>query len=409
MSKIRIAFIKFAGLSAGGTERWLQMMAANLPKNEFKIDYYYCDSCQYVGSGYKHSDTNQNRLKYMLVHNINLIKFKIGKKDITKPTHDWINTDFWEIFDEKKYDLVQTAKAGPKEYPYYLINLPIIEFISLNAGVDFSSNIAWSIHLSQWQRIRWHKKGGNIQRSSIIPIPASPPSSNQNLREKLNIPDNAIIAGFHQRNDDNIFSPIPLEAFSKLNNNNYHFIIMGGGEKYKEQAKELGIKNIHFLNHCGSDEEISQFLNTLDIFAHGRKDGETFGTVFAEAMMHGLPCLSHWSPIANAQQETMSTGGLFAKDLNDYTKKLKILFEDINLIKKLALNGKKYAQENYSIKSCINKLSNIYRNIIEEKRRGLFKTNKYQNENLLKFKNSRIVKYICNPYNIFKKLKEKTL
>ena len=33
MKKIRVAFVKFGGLAAGGTERWLQMMAANQPRD----------------------------------------------------------------------------------------------------------------------------------------------------------------------------------------------------------------------------------------------------------------------------------------------------------------------------------------------------------------------------------------
>ena len=35
MGKIKVAFIKFGGLCAGGTERFLHAIAANLPKEEF--------------------------------------------------------------------------------------------------------------------------------------------------------------------------------------------------------------------------------------------------------------------------------------------------------------------------------------------------------------------------------------
>ena len=40
-NKSKIAFIHPSGLTLGGTERWLQMIAANLPKEEFEIDYFY--------------------------------------------------------------------------------------------------------------------------------------------------------------------------------------------------------------------------------------------------------------------------------------------------------------------------------------------------------------------------------
>ena len=102
MKKIRIAFIKFGGLSAGGTEKFLQTIAANLPKNEFTVDYFYCDTAPYIGSNFKHPGTDINRLKYMEGHKVNLIEFHVKNKNITAETHDWETTDFWENKKKKK-------------------------------------------------------------------------------------------------------------------------------------------------------------------------------------------------------------------------------------------------------------------------------------------------------------------
>jgi len=361
MKKIRIAYIKFGGLSAGGTERWLQVMAANLPKNQFDIDFYYCDAAPYIGSDYRHADTDPLRLQYMRDHGVNLIKFHVGAKDLRVPTHNWVDTNFWEIFDSSKYDLVQTAKAGHPEYPYYKIPLPVVEFVALGAGVDNTSNIAISIHLSQWQRAKWFREGGCLKKSEVIPIPAAEPASIDSLRKELNIPASALVAGFHQRADENIFSPVPLEAFARINQHDRHFILMGGAEAYRQQALQLGVKNVHFLPHSSDEIQISKFLNTLDIFAHGRKDGETFGTVFAEAMMHGKPCLSHRSEVANAQPETMGPGGMFAENQIEYEHKLNLLFSDAKLRKYLGDKGRQHAQNYYSVDACIVKLISIYK------------------------------------------------
>jgi hypothetical protein len=366
MNKIKIAFIKFGGLSEGGTERWLQMMAANLPKDKFEVDYYYCNSAPYIGSNYIHPTTNPSRLEYMQKHEINLIKFHVGAKDITKPTHDWVDTDFWQVFNANKYDLIQTAKAGQAEYPYFLLKLPVVEMVALDSGVDFSSNIAWSILISNWQRNKWSQKGGCLKKSSIIPVPPFSKLTNENFRQELNIPNNAIVAGFHQRNDANIFSDIPLNAFSKIHDPSRFFVI-AGGNKYRKQAQKLNLENVRVLSISGDNKKLSQFLNTLDIFAHGRKDGETFGTVFAEAMMHCLPCLSHWSPIANAQQETMGPGGLFSKSLNDYTNNLRDLYSNKALRNNLASKGKQHALEHYSLAKCVENLSRIYYKITNRK------------------------------------------
>jgi glycosyltransferase involved in cell wall biosynthesis len=365
MKKIRVAFIKFGGLSAGGTERWLQMMAVNLPRDRFAVDYYYCDAAPYLGSNYKHANTDPDRMNYLQDNGISLIKFHVGFKDITRSTHAWVDTDFWEIFDSSAYDLVQTAKAGDKEYPYYLIDLPVVEFVALSSGVDPSPNIAYSIHPSDWQRSRWIKAGGKLEKSSVIPVPVEKPISIATLREELHIPNEAVVAGYHQRPDNNTASEIPLGAFSKIQKPNWHFIILGGGTLYRHWAKDLEVKNVHFLEASADPTRISNFLNTLDIFAHGRKDGETFGTVFAEAMIHGLPCLSHFTESANAQEETMNKGGLFAKDFEDYKYKLQNLFEDNELRTELGSFGRAYAEKFYRVEGAVKNLCEVYEKILK--------------------------------------------
>jgi hypothetical protein len=376
MKKIKIAFIKKDGLSSGGTERWMQMMAANLDKNDFEIDYYYSDSKNSLNSKYTKEHPDFYRYLYLKKKNINLIKFNIGLINTKTLTYDWINTNFWDLFDPKKYDLIQGAGAGPKEYPFYKINLPIVKFLSLNAGFDYSSNVKFSVHLSQYQRSQWLKrKIGNkdelIKNSDVIYVPVELPKTNNNLRKILKIPRGAIIAGFHQRNSNDIFSDIPLKVFKKIEKKNRFFLIMGGGNKYKEQAIKLNIKNIRFLEHSSNSYKISQFLNTLDIFAHGRKDGETFGTVLAEAMIHKKPCISHYSIISNAQPETMGPGGVFCYNEKEYFKNLQEFFLNSSLRKKFSQKSQEHAKKYYLIRHNVNKLSNIYKKIINKKKYNL--------------------------------------
>ena len=37
---IKVAFIKFGGMANGGTEKYLQTIAAHLPKDEFEVDFF---------------------------------------------------------------------------------------------------------------------------------------------------------------------------------------------------------------------------------------------------------------------------------------------------------------------------------------------------------------------------------
>jgi FkbM family methyltransferase len=339
-------------------------MAVLMQQRGFIVDFYYCDSAPYIGSSFKHPDTDPHRMQFLEEHGIKLIKFNVGFKDVTIPTHDWVDTDFWEVFDQTKYDLVQTAKAGPAEYPYHLMDIPVIEYVTLAAGVDHSSSIAWSIHISQWQRKLWMSGGGNVSRSSVIPVIPDKPITDQNLRKMLSIPAGAFVAGLHQRDSADIFSDWPLNAFQHLPKDT-HFILLGGSEKYVDQAKKLGIINFHRIPHSADPQIISSFLNSLDIYLHGRKDGETFGNVLAEALLHGIPCISHYSASgANAQVETIGPGGKFLKSRTEYKETLFQMYSDSAMRKHLGELGIKHAEKYFNSEHAGDSLEQVYLRVI---------------------------------------------
>lgn len=361
---MRIAFIKQTGLSYGGTDKWLQIMAAHLPRKLFQVDYYYSDKTLNIGTNYQPAKTDINRLSYLEEHNVNVIKFKIGAIDITKKNHPWLKTNFWQVFKESKYTFVQTAKAGFSEYPFYLINKPVIEYVTLNSGVDNNPNTIWSILISNWLRKKWLEKGGKKNKSSVLPIPVDLVETNDSLCDKLKIPNNSIVAGFHQRVDDSIFSDIPLKAFSKIQKPNYYFLILGGGNLYKRQAKKLALKNVIFLPETGDNKKISQFLNTLDIFTHGRRDGETYGTAITEAMSRGLPILSHITENGdNGHIETIGKAGFVAMTKAEYWRLLKKLFLNKKLRQALGKTGERRYLKEYTIGLVTEKLVHLYKKL----------------------------------------------
>ena len=119
-------------MANGGTEKYLQTIAAYLPKDLFEVDFFYCDAAPYIGSDFKHIDTDQSRVEYCKSNGINLIKFDVGFKNVTISTHDWVDTNFWEVFNESDYDIIQTGRSGHPEYPFiHIINTPIVDSIHL--------------------------------------------------------------------------------------------------------------------------------------------------------------------------------------------------------------------------------------------------------------------------------------
>lgn len=366
MNKIRIAFIKYVGLSAGGTEKFLQTIAAHLDKNKFEVDYYYTDSVPYIGSSHMQANTNPDRVAYMNKYGVNLIKVDLKAIDLHTRTHDWVNTNFFEKFDETKYDIIQTGRAGHPEFPFNCIKkTPIVDSLHLIAGVDNQFNIARVMHITKWSRDIWEFKGGDSSRSVVVSHPIEIQTQEyKSLKPELGL-ENKLVFGFHQRNDPSIFSPIPLEAYKKIENESTHFIVLGGSVLYREQAELLNIKHITFLEHSADPVRIYSFLKTLDVYAHGRKDGEVNSTAMAEAMYFGLPIISHVSDVNNGHIECIGDAGYVAKDVEEYAKELEKIIEDKNYLNTLSRNSFKRFEELYELNRQMKHIESIYMDVIK--------------------------------------------
>jgi len=360
--KPKIAFIKFGGMAFGGTEKVLQTIASELPKNKYDVDYFYCDAAPYIGSDYKHIDTDSSRIEYCLENGVNVIKFTVEFKDITTPTHEWVNTDFWDYFDESKYQLIVTGRAGHPEYPFTKIkNTKIIDTIHLSGFAENKLNVYKTVLISSEQRKKWIKSGGQKKKSIIIPNPVYTVSTDENF--EIN---DKFVFGMHQRDDKNIFSNIPLKAYKKIESDETLFILLGGSEKYKEQAKKLDIKNIKFLPTTPDIFEIHKFLNSLSVYAHGRKDGEQCSTAIIEAMSHGLPFISHISP-SMGQAEQISNAGKIAESSNQYAEIMKKFMQDDDFYNQCVRNSKERYQTIYSLNAVIKQYINLFDEAIEFK------------------------------------------
>ena len=365
MDKIKIAFIKFGGMAIGGTEKVLQTIAAELPKDEFIVDYYYCDAAPYIGSDFKHIDTDPSRVEYVKEYGVNPIKFNVEFKDVTKPTHDWVNTDFWDYFDEEKYDVIQTGRSGHPEYPFTMINkTPIVDSIHLSGMGENKSNVFKTVLISQEQKIRWVNAGGASDKAVIIPNPLKIPDvGDVSYREEFGWKDKFIF-GLHQRRDNHIFSPIPLEAYDEIENDNTAFLLLGGSESYQKQAKDLGLKNFKYLPTTGDLEKIHKFLNTLDVYAHGRSDGEQCSCAIIEAMSHSLPVISHTAP-SMGQKEQKGDAGDVVEGYEEYADVMRDMIDDYEYYRQCVTNASMRYNEIYNVESIINRFVEIYKEVAD--------------------------------------------
>ena len=368
-SRLRVAFVKYAGMTAGGTERWLQTIAAHLPRDRFDVTYFWSGAAAEIGSSRRAPATDPHRLASMHDAGLDLVEFHVQALDLRRPTAPWKETDFWELFDPSAFDLVQTSKVGLPEYPFVDMPVPVFEFVAYNGGVDPSPSIVRSGHPSQWSRAWWCHQGGRLDRSFVHPVPASPPAARGDLRDELGIDADALVVGFHQRPDDGTMSPVQLAAVAALGRSDIHVVVLGGSALYQQQARQLGLAHCHFLPPTGDGVRISQFLQTLDVFTHGRRDGETFGLVLAEAMVHGLPCLSHRVPgNANAQRETIGPGGDVVDDVAGYEAALRILLDDPETRSVVSERGRKHATQRFSTAAAVEAQAAEYESFIAGRR-----------------------------------------
>lgn len=317
---MKIACIKFAGLGSGGTEKYLQTLACVL-KKKHHVDYYYTNNAPYLmQSGWRHPDNCEKRKQYIESHGIKTIPIHLDTYDnISK---NWIGSNLWDVFDPTQYDVVQTARYGFSEFPFTAIRGPkIVDSIHGDLS-DPVSKVHSSILLCKWQADKWIASGGDASKMHIIPglvyVPDRFPTT---VREKYGIPKDAFVYGIHQRNDDGIFSPVALMAYSQIQTENTYFLVLGASPLYRKVAQQLGLKNVVFVEFSPIAEDIHDFLNALDVYAHARSDGEVCSASITEALYHGLPVITH--PGQNmGHLEQIEGCGKMANTVEEYAKEM---------------------------------------------------------------------------------------
>ena len=362
---IKIAFIKFAGMANGGTEKYLQTIASHLPKDEFDVDFFYCDAAPYIGSDFKHLDTDSSRVEYCKSHGVNLKKFNVQYKDMRTQTHDWVNTDFWDYFNEEDYDVIQLGRAGHPEYPFIHINkTPIIDSIHLAGMGENKSNVYKTVLISEEQKSKWVASGGDPSKSVIIPVPVEVPEYDSVSYISEFGWEDKFVFGMHQRNDIHIFSSIPLEAYDEIESDNTAFLILGGSSNHRKQAKDLGLKNVQFLDTTSDIGLIHKFLNTLDVYAHGRSDGEQCSSSIIEGLSHGLPIISH-TATSMGQVEQIGDAGEVVEGYEEYSDVMVKMIDDSDYYRQCVTNAVSRYGEIYNVKSIINRFVEIYKEIAD--------------------------------------------
>ena len=140
------------------------------------------------------------------------------------------------------------------------------------------------------------------------------------------------------------------------------YLIMGGSEKYKEQA--IGLPNVGFLDFSSDASDIYSFLNCLDFYLHGRSDGEVCSASIIEALKHGLPVISHASDLNNGHEEQIEGCGFFCKDPDSYVFLIRAMIDEDNLRIELSERARNKYHSMYALDKTIEQYVSLYEGII---------------------------------------------
>lgn len=353
---VKMAIFTYYGLDKGGTEKFLQTVSVLLPKDIYVVDYYYIDTIPQRVSSIKRD--------YLLDNNVNLIPYHCEKIEVKKRYVYQRKSNFFDVF--QGADIVLTGSSGfTEQILEHIKNIPIVQTIHYVDGADNQYNISRVLHISEFSKNMWIKKGGDELRTVMISHPIIIPHYNKiDIRKKFDISTDDFVFGLHQRDNDYIFSEIPLRAYAKIESDHTAFIICGGSKKYREQAKKLKLKKVFFINATDSNDIIYSFLESLDVYAHGRFDGELNSTALAEAMYFGLPIITHPSNVYNGQLEVIDKNGYVAKDCDEYTEKMKVLQQNKDIYQSCVNGSKKMFLKRYNPNVQINNMMAIFDDVL---------------------------------------------
>ena len=214
--------------------------------------------------------------------------------------------------------IMHRQTGGGPEFPFASPMDKLVDHLittSIFGNVDETVKLSKQVYISNHMQ---HCAGVFGEPNTMIGIPVEAPQSNDNLRQELEIPEDAFVFGRVGRDDNDITDPVNLEAYNMVETDNTYFIGLSPSEDLKTKAQELGIKNVRWVDRTLDDVRLSKFYNTLDVLAHGRSDGECNPGNIWEGFAHGKPCVSHYGIPYNGHIEEVGDAGFVVNRLSNF-------------------------------------------------------------------------------------------
>ncbi|MGE4233836.1 MAG: glycosyltransferase family 4 protein [Bacteriovoracia bacterium] len=402
--KIRV--IHFCNqLGVGGTERTMELFCTYLDRSRFEIFVVsvfrrpkFLDKLRLSTASALGHSKSKAKLNLWASFNARIPNFKkiIPSKNLflidqSKNLDEAIAQTIKNI----KPDVLHVHYSGTAEPPTnnfeLLSSIPVT--LTTNQFEIQNTSKAHSLvkkmfFVSKWMlenKATWAK---NDPRAEVFYNLIEKPLTKETLRSNLGIPKDAFVVGRIGRADSGIHDPISLKAYREVtlksqSKTPMYFLALSAPENMLRDAKEMGIKNFISLPANTDPVYVSRFFNSIDVLAHARRDGETFGCNIAEAMMHRKPVISHLTPYMNAQKEIIGNGGFVVEEdeWQDYAEHLRQLYENPGLREEIAQKALSRALSEFEAERLTKRLEQSYLELLSQKARRTYEQTNQVNAN----------------------------
>jgi len=287
------------------------------------------------------------------------------------PTGD----DLQAVIDMYEVDIVHTYRSGYAEFPEPGVHIHVPHFVETNVFgfIDQNPKVSKSLFMSRW--LMDHTLRGRLHpRFDFVNNPVEMPYSDKRIS---GLSSDAIWLGRCGRPDNGIYNSVSVDAarLLRMQGHDVRFLVVAPPSNMINDLAEYEIP-FKVIEPTTNPLVLSQFYNSVDIYAHARADGETFGVNIAEAMIHGKPVVTHIATPSNpsmgvfqSQTELVDdgeTGFIVNNDPAEYAEALLRLINNEKLRENFGHAAIFKSVKEYHVDACVAKLEKIYREIADE-------------------------------------------
>lgn len=353
-------------LGLGGTQKTCQLFAEYLNRDEF--DVFVAFNRKGVRDRYD--------LFVEAVGNDRL--FAIARPEDEEYA---MRTQFPKLCEFNEIDILHVYRSGFPEWPQPGVDIEVPCFVETNVFgfLDNSFKIDKHLFMSQWLMNHAIKQLPSFaaywnSTMDFVNNPVEGPATDFVHPFKDNIPDDAIILGRCGRPDNGIYNAVNVHAakFLRMQGYDVRFAVVAAPSNMIRDLEEYEIP-YYSIAPTVDPLELSAFYNAIDIYAHARADGETFGVNIAEAMIHGKPVVTHIATpshpgmgVFQSQTELVDdgvTGFVVRNNPAEYSEALRNLIDNPRIMDRMKVRAIEKANMHYHVDVCVEKLESIYHEI----------------------------------------------